>query len=124
MGEGAKEEVGEGAKEEVGEGMEKEDGIDGVLSSDPQSWEVVMELLGGLLCMGRLLGTQGDSLRALKRAREGAFLARRMGLGTWSVSLSLFLSIFHYTSVWLFPWGANFCYFRISTHGYFPIASS
>ena len=80
---------------------EEEDGIVGVLSSDLQSWGVLVDLLGGLLQLGSLLGTQGDTLRALRYAKEGANLARRMGLGTWSVSLFLFIFLYASLCLWL-----------------------
>lgn len=65
-------------KEEVGEAE--------VLSSDSQSWFVLVSLLEGLLLLAQLHLLRGAMREALYYAREGANLAMRMTLGAWSAN--------------------------------------
>ena len=70
-----------GVRAREGRGVEGE-----VLSSDPQSWSVLVSLLEGLLLLARLHLWRGAMREALYYAREGANLARRMALGAWSAA--------------------------------------
>lgn len=75
-----------GVRAREGRGGEEEGEREGVLSSDPQSWSVLVSLLEGLLLLSQLHLLRGATREALYYAREGANLARRMALGAWSAA--------------------------------------